>query len=964
MTTFTTSGSIDALAGYEISNFGDAFKTLVIDFNTTFDTIDLFDANDPTAFDFATHTASSVSGYDTHALGQLTVTGTNLAFSFGANATGTYTMADFRSGTITGSDPSTFVSDGNSHFHIVGSIPWTYTVGNGGPHIHGGTLTSFDYSSATDGHLTIVGKNIAPDNDPNVSAGHLEGTAFHETLTTGDGTSVTINSTGGIDLLQGTGTINSITVSDGHNDSMTLTGTINANLLFNNESNTFVGDFVQEVLSLGANILHVSDSSIAWDGGAGNDTIIASGGGDFTISGGAGNDILTGSTGNDTLDGGAGADTMTGGTGDDTYFVDNTLDKVVEATLGGNDTVDTVVSYTLAANVENLVLNASGIKGIGNALDNVITDTVGGNTLDGGAGGNDTLIGLVGGDTFVFHSDPTTIDATGVNNTVIVLHNNSDTNPLDAPTAHVSDFTNIQNITIAGTGLFNIEGDANDNVLIGNASVNIITGDGGNDTLDGGAGADTMIGGTGSDTFTIDNIGDVIDAGGGIDTVIDKMTSGTFTMASGIDTLIMQGTGALHAVGNGQSDSITGNSGANVIEAGVAVSDGIAHLAGGAGADTYIVDNSNDFIIENTVTTVGGIDLAVANVSYDMSVNATGVEKLTLAATAGNIDGTGNALANLIVGNGGDNTLDGGAGVGIDTLQGGLGNDTYIVDIAVAAGVAKLQDMITDTGGDDTIVLRAGDLALGHATTFTLATGIENMDASHTDSANAFNLTGNTGNNILTANDHGDTLNGMTGTDTLIGGVGNDTFIVGNASDVVTGNGGTDVIQSSVSLNLATDTNITGVHALTLTGTTALNATADDSGDVLTGNGGANTLTGGAGNDTLDGGLGHDILTGGAGADTFVFTHVEAASANNSDTINDFHTGEGDAINIHDILAAHSIDATTVDNFVHLTEVSGNTVVSVNATGIGSTFIQIATLEGVTGLGDAAALLNAHNLIV
>ena len=43
-----------------------------------------------------------------------------------------------------------------------------------------------------------------------------------------------------------------------------------------------------------------------------------------------------------------------------------------------------------------------------------------------------------------------------------------------------------------------------------------------------------------------------------------------------------------------------------------------------------------------------------------------------------NINGTGNALDNILVGNTGNNTLNGGAGA--DSMAGGAGNDTYLVD--------------------------------------------------------------------------------------------------------------------------------------------------------------------------------------------------------------------------------------------------------------------------------------------
>ncbi|WP_272913820.1 putative Ig domain-containing protein [Xanthomonas citri] len=128
-----------------------------------------------------------------------------------------------------------------------------------------------------------------------------------------------------------------------------------------------------------------------------------------TITGTSRNDTLTGTTGNDTIDGLAGADTMTGLAGDDTYIVDNTGDKAVEAANAGTDTVMSSVSFTLGANVENLVLAGSGaINGTGNELNNRLTGNAGANVLTGGAGadyldggaGTDTLAGGLGNDTY------------------------------------------------------------------------------------------------------------------------------------------------------------------------------------------------------------------------------------------------------------------------------------------------------------------------------------------------------------------------------------------------------------------------------------------------------------------------------------------------------------------------------------------------------------------------------------
>ena len=69
-----------------------------------------------------------------------------------------------------------------------------------------------------------------------------------------------------------------------------------------------------------------------------------------------------------------------------------------------------------------------------------------------------------------------------------------------------------------------------------------------------------------------------------------------------------------------------------------------------------------------------GFDLVYSSVSYALPAN---VDHLVLLGSA-NLSGTGNALANIIFGNMGDNALDG--GVGVDTMIGGMGNETYFVD--------------------------------------------------------------------------------------------------------------------------------------------------------------------------------------------------------------------------------------------------------------------------------------------
>lgn len=124
-------------------------------------------------------------------------------------------------------------------------------------------------------------------------------------------------------------------------------------------------------------------------GGAGNDMIV----------GNSARNSLTGGAGNDWLDGRAGGDTMTGGTGDDAFAVDSAQDTVVEAAGEGTDTVTAIVAFSLAANIENLILaGAAATTGTGNALANRITGSPFANTLNG-FGGNDALAGGEGTDT-------------------------------------------------------------------------------------------------------------------------------------------------------------------------------------------------------------------------------------------------------------------------------------------------------------------------------------------------------------------------------------------------------------------------------------------------------------------------------------------------------------------------------------------------------------------------------------
>jgi VCBS repeat-containing protein len=153
---------------------------------------------------------------------------------------------------------------------------------------------------------------------------------------------------------------------------------------------SFAGD---DVLSGGA-----QDDRL--DGGRGADTLDG-GDGDDLLAGGLEADLLDAGAGDDRLDGQGGADTMAGGDGDDAYVVDDAGDVVVELAGGGQDVVVTTVDWTVAAEVERIVVSGSaGLAVQGNALANFMVGAAGADSIAGGAG-DDRIIGNAGEDTLI-----------------------------------------------------------------------------------------------------------------------------------------------------------------------------------------------------------------------------------------------------------------------------------------------------------------------------------------------------------------------------------------------------------------------------------------------------------------------------------------------------------------------------------------------------------------------------------
>lgn len=183
---------------------------------------------------------------------------------------------------------------------------------------------------------------------------------------------------------------------------------------------------------------------------------------------------------------------------------------------------------------------------------------------------------------------------------------------------------------------------------------------------------------------------------------------------------------------------------------------------------------------------------------------------------------------------------------GLDTMQGGGGDDTYFVD---STGDIVFEDA---DEGYDRVISTVSYTAPTHVEAITLAGG-ENLHAAGNELNNS--LVGNSGSNRLEGAGGHDVLDGGEGADTLVGGQGNDTYHVDDAADVIIekSNEGIDTVITTV-----TDSLSAHVENMTLAGWAAINATGNSLNNELVGNIANNTLNGGAGADFMQGGLGND----------------------------------------------------------------------------------------------------------
>src|SRR4029079_16023094 len=210
-----------------------------------------------------------------------------------------------------------------------------------------------------------------------------------------------------------------------------------------------------------------------------------------------------------------------------------------------------------------------------------------------------------------------------------------------------------------------------------------------------------------------------------------------------------------------------------------------------------------------------------------------------------------------------------------NTMIGGKGNDTYVVD--------DFSDIVTELAGQGTDTIETS------VSGGSIAANVENM--TYTGSAAWMGIGGNELNNVITGGNNGNEIFGGFGNDTLIGGHGvddlhgendNDTLFGGADNDTLNGDDGNDILDGGLGDDImnggqgndfykvdslgdtimavgSTDTAEITVNATLATPYTASSVefvkfTGTGSFFYLAGSGNL-TITGGAGNDTLAGGL-------------------------------------------------------------------------------------------------------------
>ncbi|MEW6438247.1 MAG: calcium-binding protein [Pseudomonadota bacterium] len=300
-------------------------------------------------------------------------------------------------------------------------------------------------------------------------------------------------------------------------------------------------------------VLSTSGTGVVLQGGAGNDTLIASGARDTLIAG-SGHDTLIATGGVDTLFSNGSGNTLIGSGGD-------------------------MAAYSVKDVTVNLAGGTAGVNGTD------VSDTLVGFTYAAAFGSGDTLIGASNSVLWGLGSDDTLIGGNGDH-----LFGNGQGNTLVAGTSDVLGYSGVSNMTVnLATGTASTNGSTISDVLVGSFQSVNIGGPGAAinsyDTLIGGAGTEslatqsgnynTLIGGSGTDLLEQGRGSyDVLIGGSGADILRSVSADNTLIAGSGMDTLENEAANSVYMFGteSGQATIVNGSS-SNELEFGTGISD-------------------------------------------------------------------------------------------------------------------------------------------------------------------------------------------------------------------------------------------------------------------------------------------------------------------------------------------------------------------------------------------------------
>jgi Ca2+-binding RTX toxin-like protein len=399
-----------------------------------------------------------------------------------------------------------------------------------------------------------------------------------------------------------------------------------------------------------------------------------------------------------------------------------------DPSLAAQFKIDEIVAYQLSEyTLENYTLRQSG------ATTRYIEGTNGNDSLTG-TDGNDAINGRLGVDTLAGGKGDDTYTINNSASTIVEHAGGGIDTARSSVSFALSD--NVENLFLVGNnGNHSATGNDLPNIIAGNGGANVITGGRGNDILTGSAGADSFVfqRGDGSDIITdFENGVDMVslkDYGFStfeeVRAAMTQVGSDMHLSLTSFETLVFRDAQLAEFteddfllpgippesqawiranIGTAGADTMLGSASNERFEG-----KGEADIyKGGMGDDTYLIDNADQQVVELPRQ---GIDTVESYISYALPANVENL-KLLFAGTAG----SGNELANRIIGSNGDDVLNGKGGN--DYLFGGAGNDTFVFErgngfdtVADFTANGEERDMLRFEGyGEGAYLSNAGDV--------------------------------------------------------------------------------------------------------------------------------------------------------------------------------------------------------------------------------------------------------------